>query len=178
MIFILMLVTGGLQISYAQLLLTQTGETSFNSDTPIEKISATNKQTGAALNPANGAVAVKIIIRNFHFPNKLMEEHFNENYMESEKYPNATFNGKIQETIDYTKDGVYDVSAKGTLEIHGVKQERILKGKLTISKGQMILDSNFDVKLVDHKISVPTIVIAKIAEVISVKNHFVLAAKK
>ncbi len=165
-------------IAHAQVYMTQAGETSFFSDTPLENIAAKNNQTAAAINTANGEIAAKMQMSQFVFPNKLMQEHFNENYMESAKYPSAIFKGKIQETIDYKKEGVYDVSAKGTLEIHGVKQERTLKGKLTISKDNLTLESDFDVKLVDHKIEIPKVVFAKIAEVIAVKNKWLLIPKK
>lgn len=162
----------------AQLFISQTGETSFFSETPLENISALNKQVAAIINTATSDVAVRIQNVSFHFPNKLMEEHFNENYMETEKYPNSTFKGKIQEVIDYQKEGVYDVTAKGTLEMHGVKQERTLKGKLTVAPNQLTLVCNFDVKLADHKIDIPTLVVAKIAESLTVKNRFVLTPKK
>ncbi len=114
----------------------------------------------------------------FIFPNKLMEEHFNENYIESEKYPNSTFKGKFQEVIDFKKEGVYEVSAKGILEMHGVKQERVIKGKLTVGKDQLTFVVNFDVKLVDHKIEIPTLVMTKIAESLTIKNRFVFTPKK
>ena len=162
----------------AQLFITQTGETSFFSETPLENISALNKQVAAIINTSTAEVAVRIQNVAFHFPNKLMEEHFNENYMETEKYPNSTFKGKIQEVIDYQKEGVYDVTAKGTLEMHGVKQERTLKGKLTVAPNQLTIICNFDVKLADHKIEIPTLVVAKIAESLTVKNRFVLTPKK
>ena len=162
----------------AQLIMTQTGETSIFSETPLENIAAKNNLVAAVINTANGDVAVKIPMNQFKFSNKLMEEHFNENYVESEKFPSATFRGKIQEPIDFKKDGSYVVSAKGSLEIHGVKQERTIKGKLTIAKDQVTLEANFDVKLVDHKIEIPTVVFAKIAESIAVKNKWVLVPKK
>ena len=162
----------------AQLFITQTGETSFFSETPLENISASNKQVAAIINTSTSEVAVRIQNVAFHFPNKLMEEHFNENYMETEKYPNATFKGKIQEALDFQKEGIYEVTAKGTLEMHGVKQERTLKGKLTVAPAQLTLVCNIDVKLADHKIDIPTLVVAKIAESLTVKNRFVLTPKK
>ena len=101
-----------------------------------------------------------------------MQEHFNENYMESEKYPMGTFKGKIMEVIDYTKNGTYDVTAKGQLTLHGVTLPRDLKGKLTVENQKISLISSFEVKLVDYKIDIPKIVFAKIAEVISVKTKY------
>ena len=163
---------------YGQLYMTKTGETSFFSETPLENIAAVNKQVLAILNTANGEIAIKMQQRNFHFPNKLMEEHFNENYMETEKYPAAVFTGKIKEPVDYSKEGTFTVHADGVLEMHGIKQNRSLKGQMVISGGQITLTSDFDVKLADHQIEVPTLVIAKIAEAITVKNKFVLVPKK
>ncbi len=163
---------------YGQLYMTKTGETSFFSETPLESIAAVNKQVLVILNTENGEVAIKMQQRNFHFPNKLMEEHFNENYMETEKYPAAAFTGKVKGKMDYSKDGTYPVHAEGVLEIHGVKQNRDIRGQIVISGGKLILNSDFDVKPADHKIEVPTLVIAKIAEAIAVKNTFVLVPKK
>ena len=158
--------------SFGQLYATQSGETNFFSETPVENIVAVNKTTGAIINTATNEVAVSMKMSAFEFPNKLMQEHFNENYMESEKYPTGTFKGKIVEVIDYTKNGTYDVTAKGQLTIHGVTLPRDLKGKLTIENQKISLISNFDVKLADHKIDIPKIVFAKIAEVISVKTKY------
>ncbi|MCF2443995.1 YceI family protein [Dyadobacter sp. CY345] len=163
---------------YGQLYMTKTGETSFFSETPLENIAAVNKQVLVILNSANGEIAIKMQQRSFHFPNKLMEEHFNENYMETEKYPAAVFTGKIKEPVDYSKDGNYAVHADGIMDMHGVKQNQSIKGQMVISGGQITLTSDFDVKLADHKIEVPTLVIAKISESIAVKNKFVLVPKK
>jgi polyisoprenoid-binding protein YceI len=158
--------------SFGQLYSTQTGETSFFSETPMENISGDNKKVGAILNTSTNEVAVSMKMTAFDFPNKLMQEHFNENYMESEKFPTGSFKGKIIETIDYTKNGTYDVTAKGQLTLHGVAQVREVKGKLTIENQKITLVCNFDVKLVDHKIEVPKLVFTKIAEVIAVKSKY------
>jgi len=163
---------------YGQLYMTKAGQTSFFSETPLENINAVNNQVLVILNTANSEIAIKMQQRGFHFPNKLMEEHFNENYMETEKYPFAVFTGKIKEPVDYSKDGSYSVSVDGILDMHGVKQNRTIKGQLAITNGQITITCGFDVKLTDHKIEVPTLVLAKIAESISVKNKFVLSVKK
>ena len=159
--------------SIGQLYSTQSGETNFFSETPIENITASNKTVGAVLNVATKEMAVSMKMTAFDFPNKLMQEHFNENYMESSKFPTGVFKGKILENIDLTKNGVYDVTAKGQLTIHGVSQARDLKGKLTIENEKISMICNFDIKLVDHKIEVPKLVFAKIAEVISVKSKYI-----
>jgi len=155
----------------------RTGETSFFSETPLENIAALNKNVASIIDFSKGEIAVRMTMTEFKFQNHLMEEHFNENYMESEKFPTGTFKGKIQEVIDVTKNGTYDISAKGQLTMHGVTKERLMKGKLTINNGQLTLVTNFDVALKDHKIEIPTLVMAKIAEVITVKNKFTFTAK-
>ena len=96
-----------------------------------------------------------------------MEEHFNENYMESEKHPNAVFRGKFDLKIDPKKSGVYKLKAIGYLELHGVRQNRTIEGTLEVTDGIKI-HSEFFVKLVDHKIDVPKLVFEKIAENIKV----------
>lgn len=160
----------------AQTFLTQSGETSFFSETPVENITASNKKGRSAINPATGEVVVTMQMTDFSFPNKLMQEHFNENYVESEKYPTATFRGKFTEPVDFTKAGTYDVSAKGTFSLHGVAQERTLKGKLSVEPGlKLSLLCDFMVALKDHKIEVPTLVFVKVAQTISVKNRYVYA---
>lgn len=98
-----------------------------------------------------------------------MEEHFNENYLESDKYKTAVFKGKINERIDFFKDGSHDVSASGKLNIHGVEQERILKGTIHIKGDTITLESGFKVALKDHKIDIPKIVTSNIAEEVDVK---------
>lgn len=164
--------------SFGQLYVTQSGETNFFSETPVENISAVNKTVGAILNIATNEVAVSMKMSAFDFPNKLMQEHFNENYMESEKFPTGIFKGKILEPIDYTKNGTYDITAKGQLTLHGVMQARDLKGKLTVDNQKISLACNFDIKLIDHNIDVPKLVFAKIAEVISVKSKYAFTPYK
>jgi hypothetical protein len=151
-----------------QLYTTNTGVISFFSTTPVEDISASNKKVTSILNGKTNDIVFQMQIIQFKFPNSLMEEHFNENYMETSKYPKASFQGKINETIDFTKDGVYNVTATGNITIHGVTQHRTIAGKLTISEGKIKLDSVFEVALVDYKIEVPTVVFNKIAEKIKV----------
>ena len=102
-----------------------------------------------------------------------MQEHFNENYMESDKYEYSGLDAVIVENIDFTKDGVYDVTIIGTLDIHGVKVQRDIKGKLTIKGGVPVNGTaKFEVKLADHKIKIPSLLGSNIAEVIPVDVDF------
>ena len=107
-------------------------------------------------------------IRNFEFEQEKMKEHFNENYMESDKYPMSTFTGKINEEIDYNKDTTYNVTASGKLKIHGVTKERTVDGTVTIEDGKIKLYSDFMVTLEDHKVKIPSLMFQKIAEEVKV----------
>lgn len=159
----------------AQIYMAKTCEISFFSEAPLENIEAVNKNCKPVLNSATNDIQVKVPISNFVFPNATMQEHFNENYMETEKYPNAIFKGKIQEKIDYTKDGVHKVTVKGTLEIHGVTKERTLEGTLTIKNGEVIINTKFNVHVADHGIEVPSMYVKNIAEDVLVKLTATLA---
>ncbi len=155
----------------AQLFTTQTGEISFFSKTPMEDIDAVNKQVGSIINSATNEVAVQMRVTNFIFPNKLMQEHFNENYLETDKYPNATFKGKIKEIVDLKVAGTYAVTASGTATIHGVSRPVELKGTLVSTGKTLALTCIFDIHLDEYKIDIPKIVFKKIAEVIKVKGN-------
>ena len=98
----------------------------------------------------------------------MQREHFNENYMESDKFPEATFKGKIIEQVDLSKEGKYFVRAKGTLSIHGVDQERIIKSTVTVQNNILHVESKFSIFITDHDIKVPRVVHEKIASEIEV----------
>ena len=159
--------------SMGQLFMSQNGEVSFFSKTPLEDIDATNKLVSSIINTANNEVAVQMRITQFTFPNKLMQEHFNENYLESEKYPSATFKGKIKEVVDLKVAGNYAITAVGTATIHGVTKPIEIKGTITSTGQTLTFNGQFEVKLVDYKIDIPKIVFAKIAETIQVKSKII-----
>jgi hypothetical protein len=156
----------------AQLFTTQSGEISFFSKTPMEDIQALNKQVGSIINSENNEVAVQMRVTNFIFPNKLMQEHFNENYLETDKFPSATFKGKIKEAVDLRVAGTYAVTAVGTAIIHGVSRPVELKGTIVSTGKSLNLTCQFDIKLNEYKIDIPKIVFAKLAEIIKVKGSF------
>lgn len=157
----------------AQQFVAKTGKVHFFSATSMENIEATTTSAVCALNTTTKKVVVKIKNTSFKFKDGLMQEHFNENYMESEKYEYSTLDGVIVENIDFTKDGVYDVTIKGTFDIHGVKVEKQVKGKLTIKNGVPVNGTaKFDVKLADHKIKIPSLLGANIAENVAVDVDF------
>jgi polyisoprenoid-binding protein YceI len=163
---------------HAQLYSTSTGVVGFYSKTALENIEAESKTVLSVMNIATKELAIIITNTSFSFPNKLMEEHFNEKYVESEKFPKSTFKGKINEVIDLNKDGEYKVTVTGKLNIHGVEQDRTIIGTILVKGGVIQIMSTFKVKNVDHKIEIPTIVTAKISEEIDVKVDLKLLPKK
>jgi len=142
---------------------------SFFSSTPVEDIDAVSKNAEGIINPKNNKLAFSVKIVTFEFKKKLMQEHFNENYLESDKYPKATFIGEILEKVNLEETGIYKVNVKGKLNMHGVEKERTISGTLENKNGELFLNASFQVPLSDHKIKVPRLVIKNIAEVIDVK---------
>lgn len=177
-ILLLVIATGFALTAQAQLYNTTTGQVDFFSSTPVEDIQAHSKNAVAILNAKTRDVVVQVRNTSFQFPNRLMEEHFNEKYMESEKHPKSTFSGKINEEIDFTKEGTYDVTVTGKLDVHGVSQNRTITGKIIVKGNTIQLITDFKVKVADHKIEIPTLVTAKIAEEISVHVDALLNPKQ
>lgn len=171
---ILLLVYITTTLTWSQILISNKSEIHFFSSTPLENIEATSKQATAALNTQTGEISVNISIKSFKFSNTLMQEHFNENYMESEKYPTATFKGKISDikTVNFNQEGQYTTEIKGLLTVHGVTKERTLNATIIINKNKTIGNLNFEIALKDHNIEVPEIVFQKIAEIIKVNVSF------
>ncbi len=145
------------------------GEVGFESNAPLEFIEAASSELKGVINPVNRQFAFAVAIRTFDgFNNPLQKEHFNENYLESDLYTRGSYVGKIIETIDFSKDGTFYVRSKGMLNIHGVKQERIIKSFIKIEDGKLTVRADFKVSLKDHNIPVPKVVHQKIAENIKV----------
>lgn len=183
-IFLFLALVGGIASLNAQIYKGIKNKISFHSYTPMENIDAVDTVATMILNAKTGDVIANIGVKGFVFPNALMQEHFNENYMETDAegpkdasgkvtYPNrnAKFTGKINEPVDYTKDGTYNVTITGTLTIHGVAQPRTIPATIVVKGNNVTIDSKFQVALVDHKIAVPTAVGTKIAEKIDVVVH-------
>lgn len=155
------------------------GTVSFISDAPLERITATSKALKGVVETTNRTFAFTIDIVSFQgFNSPLQRVHFNENYMESGDYPQATFAGKFIEDIDLSVDGTYDVRVKGKLNIHGVEKERIIKSAVKVEDGTMQITSVFTVLLEDHEIRIPKVVLQKIAKVVNVEVTAVLASNK
>lgn len=148
---------------------TDTGTINFVSNAELELIKASSGKLQGVIDPATNQFAFSIPVQSFRgFNSELQREHFNEKYMESEKYPRITFTGKIIEQIDFTSDGTFEIRAKGDLDIHGQKQTRIIKSKVEINSGVLTILADFKVPLADHNISIPRIVNQKIATEIEV----------
>ncbi len=147
----------------------ENGKVFFRSEATLELIQARSKKLRGAIDPSNNNFAWSVETNSFEgFNNPLQREHFNENYMESAKYPKISFAGKIIEKIDFQTDGKYTVRAKGKLMAHGVEQERILRSELEVLGNKIRVRAQFTVPLADHNISIPRIVHQKIAEEVSV----------
>lgn len=154
----------------AQKLISKNAHIFFYSNTPMEDIEANNNQVASILDPATGTFQFSLLIKSFEFKRTLMQEHFNENYMESDKYPKSGFNGKITnfEKLDLKKDGSYPVEVSGDLTIHGVTNPVKIAGTIDIVKGIVSAKSKFTVNPQDYKISIPDLVKDKIAKEITV----------
>lgn len=147
---------------------TKTAKVLIFSSTPIEDIKAVTDKGVGILIPKSKEVVFQIPIKSFAFAKGLMQEHFNENYMESDKFPYAKFKGNIQQEIDLSKDAVFPVTVKGILNIHGVDRPRTIAGQMEIKNGAVKIATSFDVPCADHKIKIPSLVVTKVAEVIKV----------
>ena len=156
---------------FAQKYITKNGYISFYSSTPVEDIEAHNRQVNAALDISTGDIVFKVLIKSFEFEKALMQEHFNENYMESHKFPNAVFKGKVANAaqISFDKDGEYAAEIEGELTIHGVTNKVSEQGTFTVKDGQIWGMSAFKVLLEDYDIKVPKAVVNNIAESIEIK---------
>lgn len=167
--------------SFAQpMYMTRNGQISFYSKTPMENIDAVNNEVTAMINSSTGELAFAVLIKSFRFERALMEEHFNENYMESDKFPKATFSGKITNpgNVNFNANGNYPVSVEGELTIHGVKKSITSTGTINISGSKVTALSTFLVRLADYNISIPALVADKISETVEVKVNCEYQPKK
>jgi len=150
------------------------GKIHFHSSAPLEDIDAVSSEGNCVLDASSRKITATVEMKSFVFPKPLMQQHFNESYAESDKFPYATLEATIVEKISFTKTGAYNVTLKGTFEVHGIKKERTIKGKLIVHNGHPEkATAEFDVKLVDHGIKVPTVLVMKVADVIKVDVSFV-----
>jgi polyisoprenoid-binding protein YceI len=145
------------------------GSVNFLSDAPLEMIKASNKNLSGVMNITDRSFSFQIPTKSFEgFNSALQKVHFNEDYMETELYPNSTFKGRIIEEVDLTVPGTYQIRAKGKLTIHGVEVDRIVRCDLTVTKEKIDVTAKFTVLIADHNISVPSILNQKIASEVKV----------
>lgn len=160
----------------AQKYLSKNGIIVFSGETSIEKIEAVNKQVNAALDASTGDIVFRVLMKSFVFQKALMQEHFNENFVESDTYPNSTFVGKVTniKDVNITKDGVYNVDVEGKLTIHGVTKQVKEKGTLEVKGNQILAKSKFNVTVADFKITIPAAVRNNIARTMEVTVDLIL----
>lgn len=150
---------------------TKTGKINFSSKATLENIEALNKSVTAVLDTKSGNLQFAVLMKGFEFDKALMQEHFNENYVESHKYPKAEFKGAVVNNaeINYSKDGVYKAKVKGQLTIHGETNTVETEGKIQVKGGKVMADAVFGIPLADYKIEIPKVVKDNIAKTVSIE---------
>ena len=159
-IFLLTLLASG--SGYAQIYTTRTGFIGFYSKTPLEDIRAEKKQVYAAIDLSQKTMAFMVLLKGFIFPKELMQEHFNENYVESDKYPKATFSGIYTGNISSGKEAAYQVMVVGTLRLHQVARQIEVPATLELKNGRLMGTAEFVIRPEDYNISIPSLVRDKI----------------
>ncbi|HRH59268.1 MAG TPA: YceI family protein [Chitinophagaceae bacterium] len=160
---------------HAQNYLTRNGQISFYSHTALEDINADNNEVVSVLNPS-GSIDFKIAVKSFHFKKQAMEDHFNDaDYMDSEKYPKASFSGKITNisAVDFTKDGTYNITVQGNLTIKDVTKAVTVQGTITIKGGVVSAVASFSVKRKDYHVIGESFTQSKISEDIKISVNCV-----
>lgn len=161
--FLCILVSGN-----TQTLITRNGYVGFFSKTPFEDIKAENHQANAVIDFNKKNIAVALLVKSFLFRKELMQEHFNENYAESDKYPKATFSGKYNGEINQLKNGLYNVSVNGSVTFHGVTKNIQVPAVMEVKGDKLFCKSNFQLLPSDFNIVIPALVKDKIAKQIDV----------
>ncbi|QNA45058.1 YceI family protein [Lacibacter sediminis] len=159
------------QVQAQENYMTRNGQISFFSSTPLEDIKAVNNEVASVLNRKTGSVQFIVLIKSFQFRKAAMQDHFNgKDYMDSDRYPKAELKGTItnMSNVNFSKDGNYPVTVEGTLSMHGVSNKIKSAGNIIVKGNTITAAAVFIIKLVDYKISVPTIVSKKIAEKVEV----------
>ena len=161
-----------INISFGQKFRSEKGLISFFSDGAIEDILAENYAAGSLFDGSTGEMVFIVPILEFRFPKSLMREHFNEKYMETEKYPKSTFQGKIS-GFNLNSSGEQKVKAVGKLTMHGVTKEVSVPGTVEFVNGKAIVKARFIIRLQDYNIKIPTLVWQNIAEEVELKVDFI-----
>jgi polyisoprenoid-binding protein YceI len=167
--FVVLLAVVRPSIAYSQLYSTRSGFIGFYSKTALEDVKGENNQVYAVIDAGRKNLAFAALLKGFIFPKELMQEHFNENYVESDKYPKATFSGAYTGDVAPDKDGVYKVDVKGSLTLHNVTRTIETAATLEVKAGHLMGVAEFKVKPEDFSITIPSIVRDKIDKEITVK---------
>lgn len=155
--------------AYSQLYSTRSGFIGFYSKTPLEDVRGENNQVFAVVDAGKRNLAFAALLKGFIFPKELMQEHFNENYVESDKYPKATFSGAYTGDVALDKDGVYKVVVRGSLTLHNVTRPIEIPATLEVKGGHLVGVAELKLKPEDFNIGIPSIVRDKIDKEITVK---------
>ncbi len=179
-IFSLLLVVGFHQTRAQDRFYTKSGQISFFSKAPLESIEAGNKNVTCVLDTKTGQLQFVVLMKGFEFRKALMQEHFNENYVESSKFPRSEFKGQIvnNSEINYKQDGTYQANVKGNLTIHGETKEVESTGTITIKDGKISAASGFNILLSDYKITIPALVKDKVSNNVSITVNCTLELLK
>jgi hypothetical protein len=153
----------------AQIIMSKSATISFHSHTFLEDVDAVNKNVMAVIDATKKNIAFSLLMKRFAFPKKLMQQHFNENYVESDKFPKATFSGTYGENIDVIKEGTYQLKVNGKLTIHGVTRQVQLPATIVVKPGAITGTSTFKLNPTDYNIEIPFIVRDKIEKENTVK---------
>ncbi|ULQ55128.1 YceI family protein [Flavihumibacter rivuli] len=150
---------------------TKTGHVSFYSKTPMENIEAQHRSATCVVDVGTGAIQMAVLMKGFSFEKALMQEHFHENYVESDKYPKSEFRGVIENisSVQFTKDGSYPVTVKGKLTLHGVTKDIATNGVMVVKNGKPSASAEFNIALSDYNIAIPSVVKEKISNTIAIK---------
>ena len=157
-----------LAFANAQVYATRNGFIGFYSKTPLENIKAENNQVYAGIDAGKKSIAFNLLVKGFSFNKKLMQDHFNEEYIESDKYPNARFTGTYTGDVDIAKEGAYQVQVQGQLTLHGVTKPIEVPAVIEVKEGKLIGKSDFKITPSDFNIKIPSLVREKIAQQIDV----------
>lgn len=144
---------------------TKSGKISFFSSTPMENINAINKSAVCLLNTKTGDLQFAVLLKGFEFKKALMQEDFNKDYVESDKFPKSEFTGQIiNSTINYSSNGTYPVTVKGKLSIHGVTKDIETTGNIDVKDGKLRLSSVFNILIADYQVKVPRMYLDNISK--------------
>ncbi|MDQ6901686.1 MAG: YceI family protein [Bacteroidota bacterium] len=168
---IITLITACSNEANSQVYFTKNGGISFFSKASLEYIQADNNQVISIINIQSGEIRFSVLNNAFHFPKAMMEEHFNSDYMESEKFPASTFKGTITgiNKVDVSKNAVYSLTVQGDLSIHGISKPVTTTAMLNVNDGKIEGNAVFKILLKDFDIKIPSLVINNISEKIEIR---------